>query len=143
MNRVSIIEEAKTWINTPFKHQGRLKGVGGDCISVLVGIAKKFGYDKKVNFKDDVDYVNYHKMPLNSLLRENMDRYFDKVSFSEGLPADILLFWFVRQPQHVAILLENHLIIHAAENYKVCIHRMNDWWWSRVFGVYRFKGLTQ
>jgi hypothetical protein len=36
----TFIAQARTWIGTPFHHQGRLKGVGCDCLGLIVGVAE-------------------------------------------------------------------------------------------------------
>ncbi len=140
------MQEAVSWKGTPFVHQGRAKGIGGDCIACVIGPAKKYGYAEKVGFKD---IINYKRMPDANMMQKALLKYLDKVSIlKDALPADILHFYFYGKPQHVAILLEDHYIVHADETVKknyetgeVVVHRMEDWWWSRVVGVYRFRGI--
>lgn len=140
------IEEALTWEHTPFVHQGREKGLGGDCVAVLIGVSRKDGYDKKVGFED---IRNYKRMPDSDLMEKTLNACFDRIPLSEALPADILHLWFLQRPQHVAILLENHYIVHADQTVKklgmpfggVVVHRMDNWWWSRVVNVYRFRNI--
>ncbi|NDC56413.1 MAG: hypothetical protein EBZ69_06345 [Alphaproteobacteria bacterium] len=38
LTRMDIVREAREWINTPFKHQGALKGVACDCIGLIKAI---------------------------------------------------------------------------------------------------------
>jgi NlpC/P60 family putative phage cell wall peptidase len=33
-----ILEEARSWIGTPYQHQASLKGVGCDCIGLVRGV---------------------------------------------------------------------------------------------------------
>ena len=35
MKRADIVEEARSWLGTPYHHQAALKGVGCDCIGLL------------------------------------------------------------------------------------------------------------
>lgn len=34
--RAAVVAEAMTWLRTPYHHQGRIKGVGVDCATILL-----------------------------------------------------------------------------------------------------------
>jgi len=51
MKRIEIVNEVRTWLDTPFQHQGRLKGVACDCIGLIVGVNKKFNITDYDNLK--------------------------------------------------------------------------------------------
>ena len=34
-----VVKEARTWIGTPFVHQGRTKGLACDCLGLMIGVA--------------------------------------------------------------------------------------------------------
>ena len=38
MRRQDIIAEAQSWLGTPYRHQGSLKGVGCDCLGLVRGV---------------------------------------------------------------------------------------------------------
>ena len=38
MTRAAIVEAARGWIGTPYRHQASLKGVGADCLGLLRGV---------------------------------------------------------------------------------------------------------
>jgi cell wall-associated NlpC family hydrolase len=38
--RTSIVEAAKLWLGTPYKNNGRIRGVGANCAQLLFGVAK-------------------------------------------------------------------------------------------------------
>jgi cell wall-associated NlpC family hydrolase len=42
MKRPDIVEEARSWLGTPYHHQAALKGVGCDCIGLLRGVYETF-----------------------------------------------------------------------------------------------------
>ena len=66
INVKEILNEANTWIGTPFKHQGRLKGVGVDCYGLLIEIGRHFnlsdyksgGYNKQPDSKRMLNALN-------------------------------------------------------------------------------------
>jgi cell wall-associated NlpC family hydrolase len=41
--RAEIIAEARTWLKTPWRHQGRLKGIGCDCVGHIVCVPRALG----------------------------------------------------------------------------------------------------
>ena len=41
--RTMIIAEARTWIGTPWKHQGCAKGRAADCLGLVTGVARGLG----------------------------------------------------------------------------------------------------
>ena len=43
LNRAQIISKAREYVGTPVIHQGRVKGVGIDCVGLIVCVAKELG----------------------------------------------------------------------------------------------------
>ena len=125
-----IIDCARTYLGTPFHHQGRLKGVGVDCIGLVVGVAQTLELidDKGIPLAS-FDHADYPPTPAG-----------------EYQPADILLFRFHQDPQHVGIvsqLPDGELgIIHCyASIGKVVEHRLNDTWKRLIVAAFRFPQL--
>src|SRR5215467_2040405 len=38
LTRTAIIAEARAWIDTPYRHQASLKGIGCDCLGLVRGV---------------------------------------------------------------------------------------------------------
>ena len=133
---MDVVSEARSWIGTPFKHQGRTKGVGVDCIGLVYGVAESLGLTP-----DELpqEYIGYSRMPEQGRLREALDKYMDRISLSRAEPGDVLLMTFARDPQHVAITTGN-TIIHAYSLVKKCTeHSLSPKWTRRICGAYRFR----
>ena len=131
-----IVDEARTWINTPFHHQGRVKSVGVDCAGVVIGTADALGLIS--SFEDKP----YAKSPSANQLRTTLKNYMIEIPVSEALPGDVLLFAFDREPQHVGFLTDIG-ILHAYAQVRKCIeHSLDDTWGKRIRGAYRFKGIA-
>lgn len=47
MKRAAIIAVSRTWIGTPFVHQGRVKGLGCDCVGIPLCVAEELGANDK------------------------------------------------------------------------------------------------
>ena len=143
-----IIRAARGWIGTPFHHQGRVKGVGVDCIGLLVGIARELELtDDKGILLADYDQPNYSPLPDGMGLKTAVSlRLLELPSIGEASRGDVYLFRFQQDPQHVGILSElpdgAPGIIHCYSNSgKVVEHRLNDTWRNLIVAAYRFPNL--
>lgn len=125
-------------IGTPYHHQGRLAGVGGDCAFVPIYIAIK-------NNLPYGDVSNYSRIPDGKTLRDTLKNNTEKeVTLAEAEPGDILLMRFMNEPQHIAILMPNNQILHSyIRARKVVIHNFDESWREKVVGVFVFKNLKK
>ena len=132
---LDVVAQARSWLGTPFRHQGRLKGVGVDCAGLIIGVGHNFGLS-------DFDYRTYSHMPdgktMRRICKENLD------SVSDMRLGDVLLMKFKIHPQHLAIVGDGGTpfsIIHAYAEARKCVeHRLDQVWMARICGIYRFKG---
>ena len=37
---LDVVRMARTWLGTPYHHQGRVKGAGVDCGGLVIGVAR-------------------------------------------------------------------------------------------------------
>lgn len=135
MNANEIIDIARECLDTPFKHQGRIKGLALDCAGVIVYTAKRLGLDV-------VEPTAYGRIPNNGMLEYWADcqPFLERVY--ERQAGDILMFRFGSEPQHVGIFTGEN-IVHSYESVKkVCEHRLSSVWIARIVRIYRFKGVT-
>ncbi|KQV51362.1 C40 family peptidase [Duganella sp. Root336D2] len=108
--RQNVVSEALTWLNTPYHHQGDLKGVGVDCVMVMIEVYKACGLVPST--LDPRPYTHdwhMHRSEENYLagvmdLAERVD---------EPQPGDIALFTFGRCVSHGGIVIKWPVIIHA------------------------------
>lgn len=126
-----FVAASREWVGTPFKHQGRQKGVGVDCIGVPYCVARDFG------MVDSSIMVPYKRDPDGSLLPHILGENLIRVHKPQ--PGDIMLFRFVKHPQHVAVYTGRN-IIHSFSQIGECIEHIYDKrWQKRLVAVYRFK----
>lgn len=137
--RDEIVAEARTWIDTPFQHQARVKGLGVDCAGVVIEVGKALGL---------LDYTEqgYARQPnperMGSLLEEHLVR----IDKEDVMPGDIYWMRFI-EPMHLAIATElgdgRTGVIHAYSNIGRCVeHGLDGKWSRRVVRCYRYKGVT-
>lgn len=129
-----VIQEARTWIGTPFVHGARVKGVGVDCVGLLQALARDFGIPT-------VDRAAYPMRPDGTLRGEIESRM---ARVREARPGDVLLMSFGgAEPHHVA-LYTGDTIIHAHMKARKCIEQpISAYWWSVTRGIYRHKGFME
>lgn len=125
-----FVAGAREWVGTPFKHQGRVKGIGVDCIGVVYCTGRDMG------IVDPSVMVPYGRSPdgrlLPAILNANMHRV------RKLQPGDVLLFKFVKEPQHVGVYTGRN-IIHAYSRVGKCVEHIYDARWiKRLVGAYRF-----
>lgn len=111
--REEIVEEARSWLDTPFRHQGRKKGVAIDCAGIVEAIAYKFnltnGYE--IYTPEEVR-LKYSRVP-DGALEQLINTFMDRVEPEERQPGDVALISWSRLPQHVAVFSSKTTIIHA------------------------------
>ncbi len=148
ITREAIVAQARGWIGTPFHHQGRIKGVGCDCLGLIVGVAAELNLtDEQGLLLSNYDQPNYSPLPDGRGLRAAVSLHLRELSSAgEALDGDIPLIRFDADPQHVGILSTlpdgAQAIIHCYSNAgKVVEHRLNDTWRKLIVGIYRFPTL--
>lgn len=149
-----IAVEARRWLGTRFRHQGRVMKTashagGVDCLGLLIGVAKALnlhGVDRETGAQvrlAELDSLNYGHRPDGENLRRTLERYLNVVD-GEWLEGDILLCNLDGNPQHLAIVGSKtpYTIIHAYAGARCVVeHGMDDFWLSAVVGGYRINAL--
>lgn len=129
-----VVAAARACIGTPFRHQGRLPGVGLDCAGLGIVAAKAAGIEIK-------DFTGYPRLPFDGMLKKMFDeqQFLKQIPSSELRAGDVLLMRISTAPQHVAIASENGYMIHAYQGVgKVVEQRIDDDWRNKIIAVYRF-----
>lgn len=142
-NRNAFIAAARSLINTPFIHQGRLpktktcKG-GLDCAGLGIVAAKKIGVIVP-------DIIGYDRTPDGESLLAHLNKVLIPIHVNDVVPGDILIMYFVASPQHIAVLSElngNTTIIHASlTDKRVTEHIISTEWKQRVIRAYKIPGI--
>lgn len=131
---LEVLLEAKTWINTPYVHQARLKGVGVDCLGVIIGVGKNLALTQYDDCND------YGMIPLGNKMKKMLEDHPDLISIepSKKQIGDIGLFTFSRFPQHLGIISDVG-VIHSSQEMKRCLETQlsanSD---MRLIAIYRF-----
>lgn len=112
IDRAEVVTCARTWINTPYQHQARLKGIGVDCAGLVIGVARELGV-----IAPDWDVQGYARQPDGVSLRGWCEDSMTPIRRDEMQPGDVVLVAFDSAPGHMGIvgdyLSEGLSIIHA------------------------------
>lgn len=132
-----IAERARTWLQTPFVHQGRVKGRDGgvDCVGLLVGIARELGLKHE-------DVVGYSAQPHAGLCEREARRQMERKPIQEVEAGDVILFRVDRDPQHFGVVTAKTPEVYFVHSFSkigmVVENRLDDFWRRRVVAVYVF-----
>jgi NlpC/P60 family putative phage cell wall peptidase len=130
-----VVLQARTWLNTPYHHQGRLKGVGVDCAGLIIGVAHELGLS-------DFEIGGYTPRPDGDSLRRACQAQMRPLTLDELAPGDVLLFRFDAHPGHLGFLSGPQTLLHAyLPRRKVVEHGLDAAWWRQVVGCYRLPGV--
>lgn len=136
---MDIVDFAQECARTPFRHQGRVKGLGMDCAGLLAYCLDRAGLPYK-------DENGYGRNPFDGTLERALDDQpsLERIPNGEAQRGDVLLMRLLRSPQHIAIHagdIDGHpYVIHASEQHGgVVTHRLDEVWGARVMRAYRVR----
>lgn len=134
--RQLFIQHARSYIGTPFVHQGRTRQ-GVDCVGFLIVVAREFNL-----IDPDYDYTNYGKFNDPKILLRELDRFMIRKSIKERIEGDIVCFALPSFPCHVAICSNQNKIIHALNTRKKVVeHTLTSSWEKKICSCYEIPGV--
>lgn len=130
-----IVAAARSWLGTPFHHQGRVKGVGVDCAGLVLGVAAELGIAIE-------DRRGYGRRPDSDELQRLVRARLAELALADARPGDVFLAAIDGRAQHLGFVTE-HGILHAyAPAHRVVEHRLDLAWAGRIVGAFRLPGVA-
>lgn len=126
ISRQDIVSAALSWVDTPYVHHQRLRGVGVDCGMLLIGVYAQAGVI------DDFDPGYYppdwHLHRSEEKFIQIVERFADRVSSDTVLDAgDLIVLKYGRCHAHGGIMLDSDRFVHALRQFgKVVIGALSD-----------------
>lgn len=139
--RQSVLDEARTWIGTPYQHQASAKGAGCDCLGLLRGVWRAlYGQEPETAPPYTPDWAErMGEETLHAAAR----RHLTEIDPCDAAPGDVLLFRMDRDSpmKHAAILVEGEAIVHAYWGRAVVRSRFALWWRVRWAATFQFPDI--
>lgn len=140
-----VIKEARTWVNTPYQHQAMVKGVGVDCVGLIVGVGLQTGA-LRLTEHEMKEYSGYGRLPNPRNMEKAMKRHLVELALFEMKEGDIAwLQWRQGLPMHLALVgthKGNMTLLHALGDVgKVVEHTLTPQWDGRIVSFWRYPEL--
>jgi NlpC/P60 family putative phage cell wall peptidase len=148
ITRSLIVAEARSWIGTPYCHQGSLKGVGCDCLGLVRGVWRA------VLGEEPERAPPYSRDWAEASGAETLARaartHLIEIALDEFASGDVLLFRYrAHYPaKHAAIVTgceadATATMVHAHDGAAVAEVAIAPWWRRRLAYAFRFPGVGE
>lgn len=109
VERLAVVQEALTWLGTPYHHAARVRGAGVDCGMFLAEVYEGAGV---------MPHVEPDAYPHDWHMHQDAERYLGLVQqharqVETPLPGDIVLYRFGKCISHGAIVTAWPQIVHS------------------------------
>ncbi|ANH03541.1 MULTISPECIES: NlpC/P60 family protein [Shinella] len=138
-----VVAIARSFIGTPYRHQGALKGVGCDCLGLVRGVWRElYGAEPEVPGAYAPDWAE--RAGEERLLAAAARHCGAALPVSALRPGDILIFrWRAGvAAKHAGIAAPDAHFIHAYEQAAVIESPLVPAWRRRIAGVFRFPEIS-
>lgn len=143
MSAALMIAEARAWIGTPYRHAGAAKGLGCDCLGLILGVGREvFG---KARFPPVPFYPpDWAEASGQERLLDGLRKAFFSVDVAKAAMGDILLFrWRAGRPaSHAGFLTDEGTLIHAHARAAVAEIDLTPAWRRRLIAAFRFPEIV-
>lgn len=148
--RQEIVDEAREWLGTKFVHQARIKGMGCDCVGLIIGVGINTGVlDVNMNSMEVRKFMGYSKRPDPRMILLALRTFMVPVRKNEAGAGDVVYRSYEVEPQHLGILTGPFKemksgVVHALRwpNRKVIENRTDEDWYQNVVSAWRYPGMV-
>lgn len=130
----AVVEAARGWVGTPYRHRAALRGVGCDCIGLIRGVwAEVIGAAPEL----PAYRADWRDGTHSAELRALAERW---LLPAEMAPGAVLLFRIGASllPRHCGIFVGGGRFVHAQERLGVVEGNLTDGWARRVVSIWTF-----
>ncbi|OXS99442.1 hypothetical protein B7H23_14915 [Notoacmeibacter marinus] len=139
----AVVEEARRWLGTPYRHQQSRIGVGCDCLGLVRGIWRAL-YDREP--EDAGPYAPFEDSLADGggsaeRLLDAAARHMEPVEPDSPIEAGQMLVFRWRptlSARHLGIAIEPHRFIHAYSGIGVVESALVPSWRRRIAGRFLF-----
>lgn len=138
----AVVEAARGWLGTPYRHQASVKGVGADCLGLVRGVWREVvGPEPEIMPPYSADWA---EVGGEETLLGAARRWLVEIPVGSARAGDVLLFRMSAGApmKHCAILSDTSgpepRIIHAYWGRAVIESWMGPWWKRRLAAAFRW-----
>ncbi|MEQ8480009.1 MAG: NlpC/P60 family protein [Hoeflea sp.] len=137
-HRARIVEAARSWIGTPYRHQASRKGVGCDCLGLVRAVFEEIAgrpVDPPAPYQPDWA----ERSGADRLVEAARRHCGEPVPFARARAGDIVLFRWREgvAAKHAGILTDPDHFIHAYEAAGVIESALVFSWRRRIAAIHR------
>lgn len=132
-----VVQEARRWIGTPYKHQASVLGAGCDCLGLIRGIWRaRYGCEPEAvrPYSPDWSEPEGEERMLEGAARHLL------AASGAVRSGDVLVFRIKRSgvAKHIGVATGADGFVHAYSGKGVVETPLSDVWAARVAGHFRF-----
>lgn len=142
-----VVEIARQWLGTPYRHQGRLMGSRVDCVGLILMV----GFDMNILTMTDeewTEFAGYSRTPNPERMGRAMEKFLVRLDVPPGeLGPDGSIPWMEWRdglPMHLGVagtFEGRRTLIHAYEHMGRCVeHGFVAEWPDRVASWWAYPG---
>ena len=129
-----LIDEAKSWVGTPYIDQARCKGAGVDCANLIAACTETVGY-APVTLEPYSAQWHLHNTEEKMI---NILKSYGCEETEELTPGTLITFQFGKVSGHIGIMVSNTTFVHADRTAgKVTEVSLNGAWLRRLSGKFK------
>ncbi len=148
ITRQMVCETARSYENTPFHHLGRQKGVGVDCVGLVICVAEDLGLSDVhgVPFLRH-DYPDYSPQPLGDFVLLECKRRMSEKIINNMCAGDVITMKVPYSSCHAGIVVERSGVLHVVHSLnsstvpRVMEHIIDKVWRHAITGVFSLPGV--
>jgi len=138
-----IVEAARRWIGTPYRHQASRRAIGADCLGLIRGVYRELYVREpetpppySPDWAEVPDPSGDHVETMTDAAR----RHLVPLEMAEARAGDVLLFRMTPGAvvKHCAIQSGGEKMIHACSGRAVAEVHMGSWWPRHLAFAFRF-----
>lgn len=141
MARSEVVDAARAWIGTPYRHQAARRGAGSDCLGLVRGIWHElFGREPEVVPAYSMDWS---EPSGDEQLWQAARRHLREIPKGDPKPGDLILFRMRAGSvaKHLGIVTENAptgAFVHAYYGHGVVESPLSMPWMRRIVARFEF-----
>lgn len=146
LSRPDFLASVRTYLGTPYAHQGRTPGQRLDCLGVVLCALKEQGWQEQENSRAAT--LDYQMRATDDLLEQTLRLEGQEIALCDARPTDILIFRWPGQnfAQHCGVISRQIggqiYFIHAYNSRTqrtVNEQALRDEWRKLLIGTYRLN----